>query len=445
MSTRSVNMLSGPLYRELLAFSLPIAVTAILEQLFNATDTMVLGRFEGTAAMAAVGNNVTIISLIVSLLLGISLGTNVVIAQYIGARRLKEATRTVHTALLFSLLLGLVVAILGQWPVQWVLDALAVPAAVQPTAEIYLRIYLAGMPFLSLYNFAAAILRSRGDAQTPLYALILASVLNIALDLAFVLIFGWGTAGVAIATVLSYLVCAVWLLQHMVHAAGILHLEPGLLRLHFGELAKCLRIGLPAALQGMVFCIANLVIQNAINTLGPEVMAASAAAFTIEINMYCFSIGIQQACTTFVGQNYGARQYARCREVTRDCVVLSAVILIALAAFIFVYMRQMLGFFSTNPVVIENAVTRIEYVVLPEVLCVGYDICSGALRGYGVSLAPALATLISVCGVRLIGVWWYFPMHPTFANLMVLFPISWIVADVLIMSLYRMHLKHLRA
>ena len=165
MSTRSVNMLSGPLYRELLAFSLPIAVTAILEQLFNATDTMVLGRFEGTAAMAAVGNNVTIISLIVSLLLGISLGANVVIAQYIGARRLKEATRTVHTALLFSLLLGLVVAILGQWPVQWVLDALAVPAAVQPTAEIYLRIYLAGMPFLSLYNFAAAILRGRGDAQ----------------------------------------------------------------------------------------------------------------------------------------------------------------------------------------------------------------------------------------------------------------------------------------
>ena len=203
MSTRSVNMLSGPLYRELLAFSLPIAVTAILEQLFNTTDTMVLGRFEGTAAMAAVGNNVTIISLIVSLLLGISLGANVVIAQYIGARRLKEATRTVHTALLFSLLLGLVVAILGQWPVRWVLNALAVPAAVQPTAEIYLRIYLAGMPFLSLYNFAAAILRSRGDAQTPLYALILASVLNIALDLAFVLVFGWGTAGVPIATVLS--------------------------------------------------------------------------------------------------------------------------------------------------------------------------------------------------------------------------------------------------
>ena len=444
MSARNVNMLSGPLYRELLAFSLPIAVTGILEQLFNATDTMVLGRFEGTAAMAAVGNNITIISLIVSLLLGISLGANVIIAQYIGARRLKEATRTIHTALLFSVLLGLAIAIVGQWPVQWALDALAVPASVQEAAEIYLRIYLAGMPFLSLYNFAAAILRSRGDAQTPLYALIIASVLNIVLDLAFVLVCGWGTAGVAIATVLSYLVCAFWLIRHMLYATGILHLELGLLRIHPGELVKCLRIGLPAALQGMVFCIANLVIQNAINSLGPEVMAASAAAFTIEINMYCFTVGFQQACTTFVGQNYGARQYARCREVTRDCFVLTGVTMIVLGAFIYAFMYPMLGFFSTNPVVIENAVTRIEYVVLPEILCTGFDICSGALRGYGVSLAPAIATLISVCGVRLIGVWWYFPTHPVFANLMILFPISWIVADVLIISLYRLHLQHLK-
>ena len=445
MPARNVNMLSGPLYRELLAFSLPIAVTGILEQLFNATDTMVLGRFEGTAAMAAVGNNVTIISLIVALLLGVSLGANVVIAQYIGARRLKEATRTIHTALLFSLLIGVAIAVLGQLPVAWALDALAVPAAVQEAAEIYLRIFLVGMPFLSLYNFAAAILRSCGDAQTPLYALILASVLNIALDLAFVLLFDWGTAGVAAATVLSYLVCALHLVRHMLHATGILHLELGLLRIHMGELMKCLRIGLPAALQGMVFCIANLVIQNAINSLGPEVMAASAAAFTIEINMYCFTVGFQQACTTFVGQNYGARQFARCREVTRDCAVLTAITMIMLGALIYAFLYPMLGFFSTNPVVIENAVTRIEYVVLPEILCTGFDICSGALRGYGVSLAPAIATLISVCGVRLIGVWWYFPTHPVFSNLMVLFPISWIVADILIISLYRLHLKHLRA
>lgn len=437
-------MLSGPLYRELLAFSLPIAVTGILEQLFNAADTMVLGRFEGTAAMAAVGNNVTIISLIVSLLLGISLGANVVIAQYIGARKLKEATRTIHTALLFSLLLGLVIAVLGQVPVQWALDALSVPPAVQADAAVYLRIFLIGMPFLSLYNFAAAIVRSRGDAQTPLYALILASALNIALDLLFVCVFGWGAAGAAIATALSYAACAGHVLRRMLHATGILRLELGLLRIHFGELARFLRIGLPAALQGMVFCIANLVIQNAINSLGPETMAASAAAFTIEINMYCFTVGFQQACTTFVGQNYGARQYARCRAVTRDCAILTAITMVVLGALIYVSMRPMLGFFSTNPVVIETAVTRIEYVVLPEVLCVGFDICSGALRGYGVSLAPAIATLVSVCGVRLVGVWWFFPLHPTFSTLMVLFPISWVVADILIVGLYRMHLNALR-
>ena len=443
MASREMDMLHGRLYPSLLRFALPIALTAILEQLFNAADTMVLGRFVGTMAMAAVGNNTPIISLVVSLLLGLSLGANVVIAQNIGARRLKEATRTLHTALLFALLVGLAIAVLSQPLVPWMLHALAVPESVRADADIYLRLYLLGMPFLSLYNFASAIVRSRGDAETPLYALIVASLLNIVLDLVFVLPLGLGSAGAALGTAISYFVCALYLLVHMARADGILHFDWRLLRLRGDYLRQMLGIGLPAALQGMVFCIANLVLQAAINSLGAEVMAASAAAFTIEINMYCFIMGFQQAATTFVGQNYGAKNYARCREVTRDCVVLSTIAMLVLAVLIYFTMKPMLDLFSTNPYVIEQAAIRIYVVVLPEVLCVVMDMYSGALRGYGCSLLPALATLLSVCGIRLSWVYFYFPSHPTFFSLLLSYPLSWVAADILIYGIYRYYLAHL--
>ncbi|WP_315373581.1 MATE family efflux transporter [uncultured Selenomonas sp.] len=437
-------MLEGSLWDKIIVFALPIALTGILEQMFNAADVAVLGRFVGTEAMAAVGNNVPIVGLIVTLFLGLSLGANVVIAQYIGARHLKEASRAVHTALALSILAGIGVALLGELFAAPLLSLLDVPDAVMPLAELYLRVFLMGMPFMSVYNFASAILRSHGDTGTPLIALLAASALNVVLDLGFVLVLGLGADGVAWGTVLSYLVAASLLIRALRREEGVLRLDFRLLRVRRHHAKRIFVIGMPAAVQGMVFCFANLVIQAALNSLGAEVMAASAAAFTIEINMYCVIAAFQQACTTFVSQNYGAGNLPRCREVTRWSLRLNIIAMLVLGALILLFMRPLLRIFNGDPAVVEIGVIRIVYVVVPEIFAVFIDIFSGSMRGYGYSLMPALVTLVCICGVRLSWVWLVFPHCPTFETLMVIYPISWAVTSLCIYFLYRFYLKHLK-
>ena len=437
-------MLEGSLWDKIIVFALPIALTGILEQMFNAADVAVLGRFVGTEAMAAVGNNVPIVGLIVTLFLGLSLGANVVIAQYIGARHLKEASRAVHTALALSILAGIGVALLGELFAAPLLSLLDVPDAVMPLAELYLRVFLMGMPFMSVYNFASAILRSHGDTGTPLIALLAASALNVVLDLGFVLVLGLGADGVAWGTVLSYLVAASLLIRALRREEGVLRLDFRLLRVRRHHAKRIFVIGMPAAVQGMVFCFANLVIQAALNSLGAEVMAASAAAFTIEINMYCVIAAFQQACTTFVSQNYGAGNLPRCREVTRWSLRLNIIAMLVLGALILLFMRSLLRIFNGDPAVVEIGVIRIVYVVVPEIFAVFIDIFSGSMRGYGYSLMPALVTLVCICGVRLSWVWLVFPHCPTFETLMVIYPISWAVTSLCIYFLYRFYLKHLK-
>ena len=438
-------MLEGSLWDKIIVFALPIALTGILEQMFNAADIAVLGRFVGTEAMAAVGNNVPIVGLIVSLFLGLSLGANVVIAQYIGARRRKEASRALHTALVLSLLAGVFVTLTGELFAAPLLNLLDVPAAVMSMSELYLRIFLLGMPFMSLYNFASAILRSHGDTGTPLVALLAASALNILLDLVFVLVWDMGVDGVAWGTALSYLVAAAMLIRALRQEEGILRLDFRLLRLRRHHTKRIFVIGMPAAVQGMVFCIANLVIQAALNSLGAEVMAASAAAFTIEINVYCVIAAFQQACTTFASQNYGAGNLPRCRSVTRWSLLLNIVAMLVLGACILVFMRPLLRIFNGDPMVVEIGTTRILYVVVPEIFAVFIDIFSGSMRGYGYSLMPAIVTLLCICGVRLSWVWLVFPHHPTFETLMIIYPISWAVTSMFLYLLYRFYLKHLKA
>ena len=437
-------MLEGSLWDKIIVFALPIALTGILEQMFNAADVAVLGRFVGTEAMAAVGNNVPIVGLIVTLFLGLSLGANVVIAQYIGARCLKEASRAVHTALALSLLAGIGVTLLGELFAAPLLSLLSVPDAVMPLAELYLRVFLMGMPFMSVYNFASAILRSHGDTGTPLIALLAASALNVVLDLGFVLVLGLSADGVAWGTVLSYLVAASLLIRALRREEGVLRLDFRLLRVRRHHAKRIFVIGMPAAVQGMVFCFANLVIQAALNSLGAEVMAASAAAFTIEINMYCVIAAFQQACTTFVSQNYGAGNLPRCREVTRWSLRLNIVAMLVLGALILLFMRPLLRIFNGDPAVVEIGVIRIIYVVVPEIFSVFIDIFSGSMRGYGYSLMPALVTLVCICGVRLSWVWLVFPHHPTFETLMIIYPISWMVTSLFLYLLYRFYLKHLK-
>ncbi|TYZ27194.1 MATE family efflux transporter [Selenomonas caprae] len=437
-------MLHGPIAGPMFLFALPLALTGILQQLFNTADVLVLGQYVGTNALAAVGNNSPIIGLLVNLFMGVSLGANVVIARFIGAHNLKETTRAVHTSFLLALILGFAVAVAGELMAEPMLRALAVPDEVMEPAALYLRIYLLGMPAIGLYNFESAIYRSRGDTQTPLKALAVASLLNIVGNLAAVLLLDWGIAGVAAATSLANYVSA-WMLYHsLCHEHGIIRIEPGAIRMIGPYAREILRIGLPAGIQGMVFSLSNLVIQAAINSLGAEVMAASAAAFIIEINIYVFLIAFGQSITTFVSQNYGAGNLPRCRQVTRVGMQVGMVVIVLLSGSACLLADHLLAFFNDVASIIEIGRIRVFYIVGFYAVCVFIEGFSGAMRGYGYSLPPALLMLATVCGVRIVWIYTVFAAKPTFRNIMVCYPISWTITAALLAGIYGFYRKNIK-
>ncbi len=439
--SNSMDMLKGSLWDKVLIFAIPLALTGVLQQLFNAADVMVLGQFVGKNAIAAVGNNISLIGILVNLFMGLSLGANVVIAQAIGARREYDAKVAVHTSIMFATLIGAAIMLAAEFATDPILDLMNVPQEVRSMAEVYLRVFLIGLPFMSLYNFAAAILRSKGDTKTPLVALALASVLNIILNLAFTIWFNMGVLGVAAATTLANALAAGVLLIVLNRSASFIHLRVKSLQINGAALAEIVRIGLPAAIQGMVFSLANLIIQAAINSLGADAMAASAAAFTIEINVYCFLGAFGQAATTFVGQNYGAGKLDRCRQVTWVSIKLNAVVTTVLTVLVLVFGKELLIMFQSDPKVIELGYTRLCYIVGPEIICIFLDGLSGALRGYGISTPPAILTLLGVCGVRITWVYTLFEAHPTYDVLMATYPASWIITAVLIGFAYKHYMK----
>lgn len=308
---KPLDILHGSIWNKLPLFALPVAATAILEQLFNASDIAVVGNFTGTGktiAVAAVGANSSIISLIVNLFVGIALGANVVIANAIGRKDKEAVTKAVHTSIIISILAGISVSIAGELVANPLLASLQVPEDVFPEALLYLRIYLIGMPVILLYNFEAAIFRSTGDTRTPLVILTISGILNVLLNLFFVAVLHMTVNGVAIATVISNAVSSVLLFYRLVKIKELIHVEWKKLKIDRKILGQIMRIGLPAGIQSAVFAVANIVIQSAINSLGTVVMAASSAAYNIEIFAYDILNSFSQACTTFVGQNYGAGQ-----------------------------------------------------------------------------------------------------------------------------------------
>ncbi len=422
-----IDMLHGPIWNKIPLFALPVAATAVLEQLFNAADLAVVGNFttgDPTVAVAAVGANTPVVGLLLNFFIGLSLGANVVIANAIGRNDEKTVHDTVHTAVLMALLGGLLTALAGQGIAGWLLGLLNVPADVLPYALLYLRIYLIGMPVIFLYNFEAAIFRSVGETKVPLMALTFAGVLNVVLNLFFVIVLKMGVSGVATATVLSNAVSSGILFFRLTRIDSSIRVDPKALRLHAVSLRKILQIGLPAALQNSVFMIANIVIQSAINSLGTTVIAASSAAFNIEINAYYVVNSFSQACTTFVGQNYGARQLDRCRRTYGLCLLEGAMALGIVAAVVLPFGHQLLGLFSADEQVIALGYYRFQIALFGDIFCMLYEVTSNYLRGFGISLMPALLTMVGVCGIRLSWVFYIFPMYRTFQALMLVFPVS---------------------
>ena len=391
-----LDMLNGPIWNKLPRYALPVAATGILGQLFNAADIAVVGNFTGdmrTAAVAAVGANSPVIGLLLNLFIGIALGANVVIANAIGRGDRETVHRAVHTSIVTALIGGVIVAVFGQFIAAGLMGLLNVPDDVYPLALAYLRIYLLGMPVILLYNFEAAIFRSVGDTKVPLIALTVSGVLNVILNLFFVIVLKMNVNGVAIATVLSNAVSSVLLLRRLLHG-DLVRVELKQLRIDPAIFRKIMRIGLPAGIQSAIFSVSNIIIQSAINSLGTVVMAASSAAFNIEIIAYDVLNSFSQACTTFVGQNYGAGKI--------------------------------------DPQVIEIGYSRLLILFGSYIFSLTYEILSGYLRGFGISLVPAILTLFGVCGVRIVWINTVFPLHHTFRSIMLVYPISLATTAVLI-------------
>lgn len=444
-ANKKINMLEGSLWDKMIVFALPLAFTGMLQQLYNAADVAVLGRFVSDVAVAAVGNNVPVIGLIISFCMGLALGVNVVVARALGMKNDRKANEAVRTSFLTAIVFGVVALIIGQLLAGPAMQWLDVPAEVRDDALMYLRVYLLGMPFIAVYNFLAAVFRSQGDTQTPLWALLAASLFNIAGNLLAVLVFNWGIAGVALATVLANLLSSVILFVRLTHLEGPLRLVPSqLFQIDSSALRSIVRIGWPAGIQGAVFSISNLVIQSAINSLGPEAMAGSVAAFTIEINVYCFINAFALAATTFVSQNYGARNLERCRRVMWTAMGLNMLATILMTTLVLIFGRNLLGIFTHNPEVIALGMIRIFWVVLPQPISVVMDTLSGCMRGYGYSMPPAMVTLIVICSVRLILVYTAFPLSPTYETLMMVYPLSWIITMFGLIGLYIRHQRMLR-
>lgn len=435
LKKQKLDMLNGSIWNKLPVFALPIAATGILEQLFNASDIAIVGNFaqtDKTAAVAAVGANSPIIGLILNLFIGIALGANVVIANAIGRDDKQTVQKAVHTSMVVSVIGGVLVAIIGELIAEPLLTVLNVPDDVLELALLYLRIYFLGMPVILLYNFEAAIFRSIGETKMPLIALTLSGILNVLLNLFFVIVLKMSVNGVATATVLANVVSAGILYIKLVKSDKYIKVEFKKLRIGGKVFAKIMQIGLPAGIQSAVFAVANIVIQGAINSLGTVVIAASSAAFNIEIIAYNVMNSFSQACTTFVGQNFGANKIDRCKKTLFLCLIEDAIASGTAILIVLITGKFLLSIFNNNPEVIEIGYTRLVIIFIAYIFSMLYEVMSGYLRGFGFSLVPAILTTVGVCVLRIIWINTVFPTNRTFVTIMTAYPVSLATTAVLI-------------
>lgn len=425
-SNTNIDILHGSLWRDIPLFALPVAITGILEQLSNLIDTLMIGHFSpdgGTLGMAAVGSTTPIATLLIMLFIGLSLGANVTIAHAVGAGNKDRANRCAHTAVVLALL-GVVVAILMEIASRPVLQCLSVPPEIFNDALVYLRVYLLGIPVILLFNFEAAVFRSVGVTRMPLMALAISAALNIVLDGIFVAFLGWGAAGVALATVLCYIVSSGFLFTRLLKADEAIRIDPRRLRIDRESVTKIVRIGLPAGIQGSVFSLANILIQTCINSLGAQVVAASSAALALEFVCYSLLNSFSQVCTTFVGQNSGAGNLERCKKVLKVALIEDAIITVVMIVLVVWQGRTILTLFSSDAEVLDIAYVRVCTLFPAYVFSMVYENMSGYLRGFGISALPSALTAIGVCGTRFFWALVVFPAHPTFATVMLAYPVS---------------------
>lgn len=431
-----IDMLHGPLLAKIIIFAMPLAASSILQQLFNSVDVAVVGRFDSSYALAAVGSNGPVISLLINLFLGISMGANVVISNHIGQKDnnlTKYAIRTTAATALFS---GLALAVIGVLAARPILTIMGTPTEVLDMAVRYLRIYFIGTPFLLIYNFGSAILRSKGDTSRPLYILIVAGIINTVLNLILVIVFHMGVAGVAIATDIANVFSAASIIFLLIREEEPYRLNLRSIGINKNELKSMLMIGVPAGLQGMVFSFSNVLLQTTINSHGADAVAGSAAAVNFEYYCYFIISAFNGAAITFIAQNYGAGNYNRVKRIYWLCLGLST-LLSAASAQLFIWQKNFfVSLFTTDASVAEYAYTRMLIVLSWQFIACSYEISASAMRGMGKSMLPTLLTIVGTCLLRVVWVFAVCPVWTSYQTIMIVYPITWITTGIMVFTAF---------
>lgn len=426
-----IDMCNGTIMDKLISFALPLMVSGILQLMFNAVDIIVVGRFSGSQALAAVGSTTALINVFTNLFIGVSLGANVLAARFYAAGKDKEMSETVHTAITLALVSGVVMAVVGLVFSRWALEIMGTPADVIDQSTLYMRIYFLGMPFFMVYNYGAAILRAVGDTKRPLMFLIVAGVINAVLNMFLVIAFHLGVAGVAIATVISQMISCILVLRCLYKTDSSYQLRFSKLCMKKFYLAQIFQVGIPAGVQSTVINFSNAMLQSSVNSFGSTAMAGYTAANNVLGFLYASVNSVTQACMSFTSQNYGVGKYKRMDRVLLDCGILSFVIAFVLGCGSYIFGGEILKIYTEDPEVIRCGVEILSITTVPYFLCGIMDLFPGALRGMGHSGVPMILSIIGTVGTRIVWIFWIFPQNRSLYTLFISYPASWAITIVM--------------
>lgn len=424
-------MCNGTIMDKLISFSLPLMLSSILQLMFNAVDIIVVGRFSGSQALAAVGSTTALINIFTNLFIGISLGANVLAARYFAAGREKEMSEAVHTAITLALLSGFIMAFVGAGASRFALGLMDTPADVIDQSVTYMRIYFMGMPFFMLYNYGAAVLRAVGDTKRPLLFLIIAGLANVVLDLTLVIVIPLGVAGVAIGTVASQMISSILVLRCLYKSDGSYQLRFSKLTMKWTYLKRIFQVGIPAGIQSTVINISNALLQSSVNSFGSTAMAGYTAANNILGFLYVAVNAVTQACMSFTSQNYSVGKQKRMDRVLADCMILSAAVSIALGVGAYIFGSQVLRIYTADTDVIRCGLEILSITTVPYFLCGIMDLIPGALRGMGHSAVPMILSVIGTVGIRVLWIYGFFPQYRSLQFLFISYPGSWIATIIM--------------
>ena len=420
-------MCNGSIMDKLVSFALPLMLSGILQLMFNAVDIIVVGRFAGSQALAAVGSTTALINVFVNLFIGISLGTNVLAARFFAAGKERQMSETVHTSIAFAALSGIVMVFVGGFLSKYALEWMATPADVIGQSTLYMRIYFMGMPFFMLYNYGAAILRAVGDTKRPLIFQIISGVINAGLNMILVIVFHLSVAGVAIATVISQMISCILVLRCLYRSEGSYQLRFSKLMLKGCYLKEIFQVGVPAGIQSTVINFSNVLLQSSVNSFGSIAMAGYTAANNILGFLFVSVNSVTQACMSFTSQNYGVRKWKRMDKILVDCMILSMIVALVLGGGSYIFGSQILRIYTENEEVIRCGMEILSYTTLTYFLCGFMDLFPGAMRGMGFSAAPMMLSIVGTVGTRIVWIFGIFPRYRSLSVLFISYPVSWIL------------------